>query len=83
MKIIDTLLSLVKITLKSKFLLKEFHAAEKSVVIVGNGPSAKGFLDNFKLDEQMPTMCVNMFAIYKFNLSDDVKSMMNKVIKRK
>lgn len=62
MKIIDTLLSLVKITLKSKFFLKEFHASEKSVVIVGNGPSAKGFLDNFKLDEQMPTMCVNMFA---------------------
>jgi len=28
-------------------------------------------------------MGLAMFAIYKFNLSDDVKSMMNKVIKRK
>lgn len=62
MKIIDTLLSLAKITLKSKFFLKEFRAMEKSVVILGNGPSAKEFLDNFKPDENMTTMCVNMFA---------------------
>jgi hypothetical protein len=62
MKIIDTILSLIKITLKSKFFLNTFHAAENSVVIVGNGPSAKAYLDNFKFDEKMPTLCVNMFA---------------------
>jgi hypothetical protein len=62
MKIIDTILSLAKIAIKSKFFLPSFHATEKSVVIIGNGPSAKEYLDNFKFDASMPTMCVNMFA---------------------
>jgi dTDP-D-glucose 4,6-dehydratase len=54
MKIIDTLLSLAKIAIKSKFFLPSFHATEKSVVIIGNGPSAKEYLDNFKFDASMP-----------------------------
>ncbi len=62
MKIIDTILSLAKITIKSKFFLPNFQATEKSVVIIGNGPSAKEYLDNFQFNNSMPSMCVNMFA---------------------
>jgi len=62
MKIIDTILSLVKITIKSKFYLPSFKASENSVVIIGNGPSAKEYLDNFTFNESIPSMCVNMFA---------------------
>jgi len=62
MKIIDTILSLAKIAIKSKFFLPTFQATEKSVVIIGNGPSAKEYLDNFKFNDSMPSMCVNMFA---------------------
>jgi hypothetical protein len=62
MKLIDTIISIAKIAIKSKFFLPAFKANEKSVVILGNGPSAKEYLDNFKFKESTPSMCVNMFA---------------------
>jgi len=43
--LIQSALTVAKVLIKSKFGLPKFHAPEKSVVVIANGPSARPFLD--------------------------------------
>jgi hypothetical protein len=63
MKLIQTIISIAKILIRSKFKLNHFNCLENEVVIVGNGPSASEFFKDFEKSQTKPTtMCVNMFA---------------------
>jgi hypothetical protein len=63
MKLIQTILSIAKILIRSKFKLASFETSDNEVVIIGNGPSASQFFKDFEGYKIKPnTMCVNMFA---------------------
>lgn len=63
MKLIQTIISIAKILIRSKFRLAAFETSDKEVVIIGNGPSASLFFKDFEGYKIKPnTMCVNMFA---------------------
>lgn len=63
MKFIQTILSIAKILIRSKFGLKKLRGSGDSVVILGNGPSAIELLQTDKLiDNVHQILCVNMFA---------------------
>lgn len=62
MKLFQTILSIIKILIKSKFNLSSYSSTGKSLIIIGNGPSANDFLMNFKPVYDSEFMCVNMFA---------------------
>ncbi len=63
MKLLQTITSIAKILIKSKFNLKQHEIIDKKVIIIGNGPSAKDLLQNIEFQEsKTPKLCVNMFA---------------------
>ena len=63
MKLLQTLVSLGKILIRSKIKLQQHSISDKNLVIIGNGPSAQEFLENPQFQiSQLPKMCVNMFA---------------------
>jgi len=62
-KLIDSLLSVGKMAIKSLYFPEKFIAEEQEVIVIGNGPSAKSLLINppdFMYSK--PLMAVNMMA---------------------
>lgn len=59
----QTIISLLKILIRSKFFLPKITVSEDQVMILGNGPSAALLLDSDERNKiTVPWMCVNMFA---------------------
>lgn len=77
---IQTALTLGKILLKSKINLPKYQAAEKSVVIIANGPSARSFIDRCIETgiDKLKDKGLAFFAVNKFSCQPEFFSLQPK-----
>ncbi|MBL7813071.1 MAG: hypothetical protein JNL57_12685 [Bacteroidetes bacterium] len=67
MKLYQTLLSLAKVAIRSRWFLKNYKTTDSRVIVIGNGPSAKAMLENPPaIFATIPLIAVNMFAGEKY-----------------
>jgi len=66
---IQSMLTLAKVAIKSKWFLPKFKAHEKEVVVIANGPSARAFIDqcNQYGIQKMRNHGIEFFAVNKFS----------------